>query len=503
MKHTIENEQDPDGAADHQSLSNPPFFGLFSKETLNLHWDRYHSSHTGKVSDKVSYEEATENGYWKFGAIDLGSASMRFQERDLLVNVPVLYDLGFKTRRQPGSSSQRVWDAHQRYPSTDAQLTVKLPFFDNPAQFHIADDGKLMLRLSKGTCIETVGSGYDSALLLKELTKRNGVRLPDTSPPRGTLRGELAGQFSDAGSAVMYTAAESSMADGAKAHPNASEPVPFAIYFHDTAFPEVAQSKPPQDMNCVVSLFAPNETVTFRYGVYDSQSGYYGAQFGMASVFSAPVSVSLAAQKPSITPLLRQVNPGDEKQALTLEPSSANAQWAFEGSPVGKLENESGNRFYYPPPRLTPAVTLNENNKTDVPAALKADLEHPLYADVINATAAGQTATSTFLTQYAPETHFFKAHLASGKVRLAMWYTKWGATTPVEVSAAKTQWVRIAGNGNIDSNGVFSPASSQPTPFTVLLAKDVTEDDGYYYWAYIVLPLPTLEPEKVLELING
>lgn len=504
MEHPIENEQGSDEAARHQSL-NTPIRMYCLRETLNLHWDRYRSSDTGQVSEKITYEEPVNNGDWKFGAIDLGSAWLVFHERDLLINAPVLHDVGFRTRRLAGSSSERVWEAHQRFPSVDAQLTVKLRLFDNPVHFYIADDGKLMLLLSKGTSIETVGSGYDSALLIEHLKKQNGIHLPDAPPPTGALRGELIGQFSEdgLGRVIGFDACQSLMVADAKTFAEPTTSMPINISFSEDAFPEIAQNKPPQDMNCALSLFVPNENAVLTSGVYLPEAHDYVAQFYLRSAFSAPVSAALAAQKPSITPLLRQVYPGDEKQALTLERSNANAQWAFDGPSVGSLQNENGNRFYYPPPPLTPAATLEPNNKTNVPAALKADLEHPLYADVINATAAGQKATSTFLTQYIPETHFFKAHLVSGKVRLVMWYTKWGATTPIEVSAANTQWVRIAGNGNVDNNGVFSPASSQPTPFTVLLAKDVTKDDGYYYWAYIVLPLPILEPDKVLELING
>ncbi|MDX3740895.1 hypothetical protein [Pseudomonas sp.] len=487
-----------------KDLSQPSIMTVLSKPDLNEYWDRHASRKRNTLSEKIIYDEEAGFGIYKFGALDLGTAFMRFGEDLLLVVQRVLRYMGFRTRIRSGTITQRIYEINQAWYS-DADVVVMMTL-SAPLKYTIDNEGSLTLRLPAGATIHHNGSGYPKEMV-DDLIQERGIKLPSAVPPTGILLGDTIGQFTDGDPLMLFQVpAPSTPLSPDTLSVNGERltgPVGFGIIYQDTAFPELKQGHPPRDRDTAVSLFAPKEMIDFMNGAYYPASGAYSAEFALNSAFEATDSASEPAVPASIYPLLKEVYAGAEKQALTLEPATPNSQFTFDGEALGELKQESGSWFYYPPAPLDPAVILEVNNKTNVPAALSATVpEYPLVADVIKAQVGSQYATSTFLTPLFGETHFFKASLSSGKVKLTLFYSSFEHDEPIEVSAENTQWVRITGNGNIDKSGVFTPAADQPSPFTVWLARDI-EDDHYYYWASVVLPLPILEPAKVLQLING
>lgn len=497
-KHILSNQLNP------VETTKPSFWGLVFIDDLNNCWARHASQSQTTVTDRIRYERITDNGQWEAGALQVGGALLHYDEQTVTVVKSLLQDTRFRLQKALGETGRRVHEIRTTWPSAQARLTIKISLDDIKLVYRKTEVDGIQLLWTGQADFQHTGGDYSWAAIMQHYDKGRRTTLYQLPPPSSAalmnMEGEccaVSGLFNFIFNPVQANAIG---ADKLNDKPAKRTGDYLALIFSRELFPEIAQEIPPFDSNWATGLVVPPGSVQFTEGFYDQDAGYYTAGFRQPSVLEARHRDAQVEIPLSITPLLRVVGAGAARQMLTLEPSGVTGQWAFAGPAVGTLGNESGQWFYQPPAVANPAATLKADNKTNVPAVVRSTLAFPVAADVINASAGARSATSTFVTVYAQETHYFKARLSSGKVQLILCY-KDRSNNEVQVPATNTRWTVKAGNGTVSATGIFTPASSQPTPFTVLMAEDV--DGMLLYWAYIVLALPTLEPEKVVEYING
>lgn len=484
--------------------SRPSLWGLSFVDDLNSCWARYADQGHAIITERIRYYRETDNGQFEAGAFHMGGSSMHYSEQRVTVIKPLLQDTKFRLKKELGETGRRVYEIRNTWPSTDARLTTVLDIADIKLGYRRGELGGVQLKWAGDADYEQTGGDYSWAAIMQHYDREKCIALYQLPAPNNSALMGLEGQcIASAGLFnFMFSPGQASLAGADRSADEPSRRVGdyLAVSFSSELFPEVVQQRPPADSNWAAGLVVPPGSVLFTDGLYSEASGYYVAGFRQPALLETRGNDTLAEIPLSITPMLRVVGAGGAKQTLTLEPSGVTGQWAFTGSAVGTLHNESGQWLYQPPAVASPAARLEVNNKTKVRAVVRSTLAFPVAADVINAQAGARSATSTFVTVYAQETHYFKARLSCGKVQLILCY-KDRSDNEVEVPAIHIKWTIKAGNGTVDAEGVFTPASSHPTPFTVLMAEDA--DAVLLYWAYIVLALPTLEPEKVVEYING
>ncbi|MNO85138.1 hypothetical protein D3C76_765010 [compost metagenome] len=273
--------------------------------------------------------------------------------------------------------------------------------------------------------------------------------------------------------------------------------------FAQRAFPEVSQGKAPYDEAWIPSLVFPPPQLKRMDGSYTDALKLYGTdyysprqQFSPAEG-AQPLKIAL-----SLDPLVRVIANGEGKQEVLLNPGPDTASWVLEGDRLGSVGKEGSVRYYYPPAKQQPAVVLEVDNKTKRPAAVISSAPKRFTVDVVKATQGGGSAYATFATYYAPQTHYLKASLGNGKFKLSLWYFDADQNKDVEVTESDTQWVVAWGNGSISRSGVFEPAPSNPSPFTVAWARDTT-NSRLLLWAFTVIPMPLYTPAEAVALFEN
>lgn len=503
-EHEPEKHLAPDASSCDFSAKSPCIYAAISRDALNSLWARYASRQSTQVTERVRYYRATENGTWQAGAIHIGSAQMHYGQRDATVSKRLLQETVFTLKKERGELGRRIQEMRETWPPAQTSLSINIELAESWLRYQMIETDALQLHWAGQASYEHSGGDYSWSALTEYYDRQKSTRLYAMPRPQNSALADMRGDFVDRAGLLdihFNPCGGPGRASAPVAPPAVSTDQTFSLSFLAVYFPEITiEGQPPYDRHWACELAVPPMTVSFDYGAYWEALGYYLASYEPLGSRQA-LGASAQAEVPlSITPMLRVVGAGTPRQTLTLEPSGVTGQWAFAGSAVGTLGNESGQWFYQPPAVANPAATLKADNKTNVPAVVRSTLAFPVAADVINASAGARSATSTFVTVYAQETHYFKARLSSGQVQLTLCY-KDRSNNEVQVPATNTRWTVKAGNGTVSATGIFTPASSQPTPFTVLMAEDV--DTMLLYWAYIVLALPTLEPEKVVEYING
>lgn len=278
------------------------------------------------------------------------------------------------------------------------------------------------------------------------------------------------------------------------------------ISLYANYFPTISNGTPPDD----IGLFP---------GLLSSPSGWpyiMGSPIGKDSFFclfrnadssntanNNAVELSTAIHP---LPLATTISSTAGPQKLIANPSTANPTWSLNEKPAGSLTIINGARHYRPPGSLSPDAVPNPDCKTLIPAMLKSSTRQillPAVADILKATTSTSAAYATWVSEYFAQTHYFKAAKQAGKLQLSMYYTSMSGSE-VAVPLKNIAWHVLAGNGKVDSQGVFTPDSKAPSPCTVILAVDVdeTEADQSWYWAMTIIPHPFIEVDAMLELFR-
>lgn len=489
--------------------ADPPTLlrGAFNQQVVNASWSAYAQRDAQRTSEQIPYDRIVEGNVWRVGTLAVGVPCVHYGDHDISLTLPVVKDSQFTFRAEMGRAVRRVHEILEVLPGADTTFTVKVPLANGYLRYKTLEGPLVRLQWSGQATFENSGGDYNWAALSEFYQTAARVNLYKVLPPVSPLLHDIKGSYKMLNGSMDLVLSSLLEEHPAVDETPASAPAPAGVgdagvlSFLSIVFPEVLIGQPPVDRGWLANFWTPPASLRFAAGQLIPEVLMYWAMYDVSSVASPEHSQALAAPPLSITPRLRLVGAGDEKQALSLPPGAPSVQWSFEGRALGRLVNEQGQMFYYPPNSPSPAFALEPNNKTRHPVARRAGAATLISADVIKATAGGQSATSTFVALHTTESHYIKAQLANNKVKLKVFYESWGGV--VEVPDAQVRWTVISGNGSMSAAGVFTPHPSDPSPFTVLLAEDTQDQAQFHYWASIVLPVPTLDAARFVELTNG
>ncbi|VVM98235.1 hypothetical protein PS623_03146 [Pseudomonas fluorescens] len=496
----------PDSSVKTLSVDPPTLLiGVFDQQVVNASWSAYAQRDAQRISEQIPYDRIVEGNVWRVGTLAVGVPRVHYGDHYISLTLPVAKDSQFTFRAELGRAVRRVHEILEVLPGADTTFTVKVPLANGYLRYKTIEGRVVRLQWSGQATFENSGGDYNWAALSEFYKTAARVNLYEVLPPVSPLLHDIKGSYTirdDSMDLVLSSlSGEHAAVDETPASAPARAGDAGVLSFLSILFPEVLTGLPPVDRAWLANFCTPPASLRFTAGQLIPELLMYWAMYDVSSVAAPDHSQALAAPPLSITPRLRLVGAGDEKQALSLPPGAPSVQWSFEGRALGRLVNEQGQMFYYPPNSPSPAFVLEANNKTRHPVARRSDAGTLISADVIKATAGGQSATSTFVALHTTESHYIKAQLANNKVKLKVFYETWGGV--VEVPDAQVRWTVISGNGSMSAAGVFTPHPSDPSPFTVLLAEDTQDQAQFHYWTSIVLPVPTLDAARFVELTNG
>lgn len=485
-------------------LEPSPVFFLIDRDTINRQW-RLHADKATAKSERVYFDRITGPVSRKIRLVWLGYPSLLYTDKHIEVSKHLLSDLEMTLTHEAGTSHGWVSDISQTWPGDDKILSIKALLGDSRLRYRTLDLGALRLEWSSPAEYTFNGSDADLAFFRGYFERRGQTLLYRLTPPLNPLMHDVSVHFENAGkfSPWLWLFGEDTRAFAA-APPSAEIASDYnVIIISSLMYPEVYKDLPPSDSQWIASLLAPPSSFEFEGGVFEASLYSYWA-FYAAGTAATPRSsddeIAGLTNTMAITPLVRAIGSFDAKQELVLEPAGE-ATFAFEGAHLGTMGRENGRQYYFPPAALQPAAELEPDNKTDRPAALSATVREPVTVDVIKASRGESIAFSTFISRYAPQTHFFKAKVSAGKLSLSLWYVSAESDEQVQVPVDELEWKIVSGNGKISRAGVFTPAAVLPTAFTAVWARDLS-DTRFMYWAFTIIPVPLFSAEKVSELFN-
>ncbi|MEN5217637.1 hypothetical protein ABE484_17390 [Pseudomonas pudica] len=478
---------------------------------LNDCWKAYHAKNEFVPGEALLLDRQTDAETWKVASAVFGQPLVKWSDGGLELHKRLLSEREVVLKLEPGS--REAWLREIRDVGYDGSqvLTIKASIVSS-----LAYRGEGVVRLEWSAEPEFSFTGQDTLLL--KLTRgyqaKKGIDLYSVGTPTNSQLRELIVSFQpfNQGTAMginyngtnlavveVQSPAFGSLPD--RAGTAAMDQIIFL--FAQRAFPEVSLGKAPYDEAWVPSLVFPPPHLKRKSGSYDESLEVYGTEYNSPKeAFLAAEGAQLQKTPLSLDPLVRLIANGTGKQEVILQPGPDSATWVLEGERLGRVEQEHDTRYYYPPGRLQPDVVLESDNKTDRPAAVISSVPEKFTVDVVKATQGGESAYSTFAMYYAPMTHYFKMSLEGGKLKLTLWYYSSKIRQEVQIEGADIKWAIAAGNGKVSSTGVFSPADSDPSPFTVVWAQDTT-NDFLLYWAFTIIPIPLYSPAEAVALFQN
>ncbi|RCL25646.1 hypothetical protein C6A77_13675 [Pseudomonas sp. AFG_SD02_1510_Pfu_092] len=473
---------------------------------LNDCWKRYSENNEYLPGETLLLDRQSGPSERKVSSVVFGHPQMTWSDTVVTQRKRLLSQREVVLVLDSGNSA--AWLSEIRDVAYDASqvLTIKASMLDSSIAYR--GDGSVQLVWT--AMPEFSFTGQDTLLLKMKrgYEAKKGIELYTVGPPANHLLRELNVVYQPAnketGMDIAYftpgvVVAGVPLAD-ARTDAGVADIVIFVLAVW--AAPEVLLGKAPYDEEWLPSLVFPPPQLKRQDGSFVKELGVYTTEYFSPRQASAPaVSAQLRQASLSLDPLVRLIANGIGKQAVVLHPGPDAAVWVLEGEQAGALKREGGAWYYEPPAILEPAVTLEANNKTNRPAAVLSSVPKRFTVDVVHATQGGENAYATFASYYAPQTHYFRASLESGKLRFTFWYYDADKGQDVQVEERDTEWVIASGNGSVSSSGVFSPAANSPSPFTVVWARDTTSD-RLLYWAFTVIPIPLYSPAQAVALFQ-
>lgn len=271
-------------------------------------------------------------------------------------------------------------------------------------------------------------------------------------------------------------------------------------------YPTVADSTPPTDIGAFPGIFLPPLGWQYIEGALMYPDVFLALFSHVAPSNMSDSNLGDTPEPLRAVPLATTISSTAGPRKLIANPQSAKPTWSVEKPSAGSIKTLDGVQHYQPPSPLSPNAIANPDCKTKIPAMLKSSTRQlllPAVADILKATTSTGEAYATWVSEYFAQTHYFKAAKQSGKLQLSMYYTSMtGVERPVPLQ--NITWHVLAGNGKVNSQGVFTPDSEAPSPCTVILAVDVdkTEAKESWYWAMTIIPHPFIEVDAMLELFS-
>ena len=486
----------------------PIAYSLVWYTLLNDCWKAYYAKNEFTPGEALLLDRQADAHVHKVASVVFGHPQLTWSDSLIVMKKRLLSEREVAFLLEPGRSVGWLSEIRDNGYDGSQVLTIKAHMLGSSVAYRA--DGSVRLRWVAEPDFSFTGEDTLRLKLKRGYQTKRGVDLYSLEQPvKGTLC-ELSVFFQpfNKGTAMAFQYFTSgSLAE------QAPGPLPspatvlvdnsVVFLFNEQAFPEVKQGKPPEDETWLPTLVFPPPRLRRKEGSYQSSLGIYGTDYYSPREQFSPAE-GVRPQKLALTldPLVRVVANGEGRQAVLLQPGPDTAAWVLEGERLGRLEKEGSTRYYYPPAGPGSGVDLNVNNKTGRPAAVISSVPKWFTVDTVKATQNGESAYSTFATYHAPQTHYLKASLENGKFKLELWYYDVDMAKDLPVPEGDTKWGVVSGNGTLSPSGVFNPAASNPSSFSVVWARD-TSDPRLLLWAFTVIPMPLYSPEEAVALYNG
>ncbi|MND85847.1 hypothetical protein D3C80_777870 [compost metagenome] len=475
---------------------------------LNDCWKAYYAKNEFTPGEALLLDRQADAQVRKVASVVFGHPQLTWSDSFIVMKKRLLSEREVALRLEPGRSVGWLSEIRDNGYDGSQVLTIKADMLGSSVAY--CADGSV--RLGWGAVPDFSFTGEDTLRLkLKRgYEAKRGVDLYSLEQPvKGTLR-ELSVFFQpyNQGTAMafQYFSADSlaEQVPGPEPSPESGRVDNVVVFlFSEQAFPEVKHGEAPEDETWLPTLVFPPPRLRRKDGGYESSLGAYATQYDSPREQFSPAEGARPQKLAlSLDPLVRVVANGEGKQAVLLQPGPDTAAWVLDGDRLGRLEKEGSSRYYYPPAGPGSGVVLDVNNKTGRPAAVISSVPKWFTVDTVKATQNGESAYSTFATYHAPQTHYLKASLENGKFKLELWYYDVDAGKDLPVPEGDTEWVVASGNGTLSPSGVFNPAASNPSSFSVVWARD-TSSRHLLLWAFTVIPTPLYSPEEAVALYNG
>lgn len=167
----------------------------------------------------------------------------------------------------------------------------------------------------------------------------------------------------------------------------------------------------------------------------------------------------------------------------------------FEKTPPSIVAVEAGTPPASGVAPLVKMVSASElYNKASNPGA-EASNQEPVWIDVVPTGNLTFPLYSTYVVLNRAPTHEFKLSKSGDKLKLVMTHLDANGLER-EVDPLATEWSLLAGGGQIDADGVFTPSSSNK--FAVILA--IEPNPEHHFWAVVIVPVPLMSVDDFLKL---
>lgn len=270
--------------------------------------------------------------------------------------------------------------------------------------------------------------------------------------------------------------------------------------FRSSKFPDAAAGREPPEARWFYQLVAPPGSMQVTGGKKDV-AGWL-TEYGLDPQRCASLSpCSTKENIESLSPHARIVRAGEARQHLSfLGASLLNASWMLTGEKRGKLEKEDYDYFYLPPVSLSPSAVFDESGESLIPASYRSSFSGlPVITDSVQVANATQIAVSTFVTTVIPPTHFFRFGTHPDGLELKLcWRSRTGER---QVPPELLKWHVLSGNGTVSEQGIFIPATENPSTVTILMGEDL-QDQQFWWYGVAIVPIPLFTVDEVVRLLD-
>ncbi len=470
-------------------------------EYVNELWREAYTQKAHKIADTIYLDRLTDSHSRQVRSVAFGYPQLDFGTEFTRVSFLMLRDLKAHFTREIGAAGGYISEVSQTTPLDPPKLTITFRTLSSRLHYRTVALGEVSLEWADGADYAYTGIDADMSLFKRYFESVERKFLYRVFPPLNPIMHDMYVFFGAEGFWV-WTAL------GAEAGVSAPNPRlgernlrsegEDQLILYSIAYPEIISGGTPFDVHWVPLLVDPQKKLSFQGGIYWPDVFTYFAVYR-----NEPSSFVQSSQPPDLqlSPWVRTVGVGGQRSEIVIEAAHSEVSWSLGGECLGSLLHEGGKHFYIPPPSVG-EVEIITLNKTRHPTIEWVGDKQPATVDTVSASVNGRSASTSFVSLYAPQTHYFKAIMENGKVKLSLWYLAWDTNRETEVDAANIDWKVVAGNGTLSTTGVFSPAIKDPSPYSVVWARDLDDGSRLLYWALMIIPVPLYSPAKVVELFD-
>ncbi|MFJ4397686.1 hypothetical protein [Pseudomonas sp. NPDC089396] len=477
-----------------EKLSSYHLVFYWSTKVFNERWSACYQQLGDTVdpyNEVIVSEEMQGNGAWEISAEQLGTPKLSlyddFIDHKLVVERKIVRAVRLALRKETGSNARQMLRVHTWGASLGSRLSATIVNYSNIAWRYQANDAsRVRIEWAKAEDLQLTVEGGNAERFRQFYESRKLMRLFRVPEPESNILKNVGWQLLALDNKVIIHLGRPNAPRAlALLSPPEAEDGLLAVSFTGSAFPIIYLRKPPKDLDWVNYLLCPLSGATLVEQYYRYAAGDYIARYQEP----AQPSDSSRLEPLAVSPLAHILSAGGPEVLLE---SETGVGWALVAGYHGKVESKSGRTFYLPPAPSSSVVYTNPG-ETLIPAASKESLASPVDVDRVKASLGQRSEDVSFVACKVTPTHFIRVSQQGMDLRLRFCFVNIRGEEK-EVSAENTSWQILAGNGVIDSRGIFSIATQEPTPHTIVMAVDKSKDDEWR-WAVTVIPMPLFSSE--------